>query len=338
MAAIGGMIVPALIYYGFNYGSHGQAGWAIPMTTDTAFAIGILALLSKRVSPSASIFLAALAIIDDIITIIIISIFYTHELHVAALYKALIPLGLLFLINFVGIRRGWVYTVLGIALWWYIHESGVHATIAGLLVAMAVPARARIGQRSFVDSIREQILNFEQRKEPGQAILKAPGQHKLAVDIGETVKEASTPLQRWHSLLENPIAIIVLPLFALFHAGVHLSYAIIADAMASSITLGIIAGLVIGKPLGVIVFSLIALRLNIAKLPDGMTFSEIVGIGFLAGIGFTMSLFIAVLGFEPYPELVAPAKIGILISSFIAAPLGVVWLLMARPQIRVDRH
>ena len=325
MGAIGGMVVPALIYLAFNYNSHGQSGWAIPMTTDTAFAIGVLALLARSVSVSASVFLAALAIIDDIVTILVIALFYTQELNAAPILKALIPLGLLFAINIVGIRRGWIYAILGIILWWYIHESGVHATLAGLLMAMAVPARPRIGQRSFIEKIRAQISDFEESKQPGQTILKAPGQHQLAANISETVKSASTPLQRWHSLFENPIAIIVLPLFALFHAGVFLSTENVTHALTSPVTLGIMAGLVIGKPLGIIAFSMLALRTRIAKVPEGMTFRELIGVGMVAGIGFTMSLFITGLGFKNYPELIEPAKIGILLSSVIAAIAGVVW-------------
>lgn len=326
MAAIGGMVVPACIYLLFNYNGPGHSGWAIPMTTDTAFAIGVLALLARHVSISALIFLAALAIIDDIFTIIIIALFYTHELHITPLVMALIPLSGLFFLNILGIRRGWIYAILGLALWWYIHESGVHATLAGLLMAMAVPARARIGQRSFIDKIKSQISDFEYSKKAGQAILSATRQHHLAADIGKTVRSASTPLQRWHSLFENPIAILVLPLFALFHAGVQLTHENIIFAVHSPVTLGIIFGLVIGKPLGVALFSIVAIRLKIATLPYQMSFKELVGVGLLAGIGFTMSLFIAVLGFEEHPNLVEPAKIGILISSIIAAIGGIIWL------------
>jgi NhaA family Na+:H+ antiporter len=195
-------------------------------------------------------------------------------------------------------------------------------------MAMAVPARARIGQRSFIEKIRNQITDFEESKQPGQTILKAPGQHQLAANISETVKSASTPLQRWHSLFENPIAIIVLPLFALFHAGVFLSGENVTNALTSPVTLGIMAGLVIGKPLGIITFSMLALRMRIAKIPEGMTFQELIGVGIVAGIGFTMSLFITGLGFENYPELIEPAKIGILLSSVIAALAGVVCFLL----------
>lgn len=326
MAAIGGMIVPGIIYYIMNYNGPGQVGWAIPMTTDTAFAIGILALITKKSSKSVAIFLAALAIIDDIITIIVISIFYTQELNLSALFESFLPLLILIIVNIMGIRRGWIYAVLGIVFWWYIQQSGIHATLAGLVIAMTVPARAKIGQRGFVDAIRAQILNFEESKKPGQAILEAPEQHALTVDIGETVKEASTPLQRWHSLLENPIAIIVLPLFALVHSGVYLTFNYAIGAMSSPVTLGIIAGLVIGKPLGIVIFSTLSVRLKVAQIPEGIKFTDIVGVSLLAGIGFTMSLFIAILGFNSSPELLEFAKIGILFSSALSAIFGIIWL------------
>jgi NhaA family Na+:H+ antiporter len=201
----------------------------------------------------------------------------------------------------------------------------VHATLAGLLMAMTVPARSRIGQRGFIKRIRDQISDFEENRESGQTILKAAGQHRLAANIGKTVQSASTPLQRWHSFFETPIAIIVLPLFALLHAGVHLSGRSIMEAFVSPVTLGIIVGLVVGKPLGIITFSLFALRMRIARIPEGMVFQELIGTALLSGIGFTMSLFITVLGFEHEPELIEPAKIGILLSSILAAIMGIFW-------------
>lgn len=329
VAAIGGMVVPALIYIAFNYHGPGHHGWAIPMTTDTAFAIGILAFMARRISISASIFLAALAIIDDIITIFIIAIFYTEELHVNSLLLAIIPLTLLFGINSAGIRRGWIYALLGIVLWWFIHESGIHATLAGLLMALAIPARPQINQSGFIEKVRKQISHFEINTPPGQKILTSSGQHYLAAGIGETVMAASTPLQRWHSLMENPIAIVVLPLFALFHAGVFLSRETMAGALYSPITLGIIVGLVIGKPLGVVLFSWLALRTDRVRMPEGMHFRELIGIGLLAGIGFTMSLFITVLGFKHAPHLIEQAKIGILYASLLATALGILWFAFA---------
>jgi Na+:H+ antiporter, NhaA family len=329
-AAVGGMVIPALIYAFFNHLGSGHSGWAIPMATDTAFAIGVLALLARHVSIGVSIFLAALAIFDDIGAILVIAIFYTPQVDMRFLLYATASLALLFALNVMGIRKGWVYLILGIALWWFILESGLHATLAGLLMALAVPARSRISQRSFIAKIRRQISAFEVGEKNDQDILKSNSQHVLASDISETVNAASTPLQQWYSLLEPPIAIIVLPLFALFNAGIHLSPRTLIEAMASPVTLGIVAGLVVGKPLGITLFSLAALRLHLGKMPEGMVFVELIGAGMLAGIGFTMSLFITALGFKGHAELLEPAKAGILIASVLSASLGIIWLFLTR--------
>lgn len=330
VAALGGMVIPAITYAVLNIGQESLLGWAIPMATDTALAIGVLALLARHISLGATIFLAALAIFDDVITIAVIAIFYAHHIEAAILLKATIPFGLLIGANLAGIRRGWVYAIFGIVLWWYIHNSGIHGTLAGLLTAAAIPARSRIGQRSFIDKIKQQIADFELRKQSGQTMLRAQGQHQIAADIQESVREVSTPLQRWHASIEMPVAIIVLPLFALFYAGFPLTWSLVNEAMRSPVTLGIMAGLLIGKPLGIIFFSYCALRMHIATLPAGMRFQELVGIGMLAGIGLTMSLFIAQEGFEQQPHFIELAKIGILLSSLIAALLGAAWLYWAR--------
>ncbi len=333
MAAIGGMIFPALIYWCFNHGTAGAHGWAIPMATDTAFAIGVLALLAKRVSYGISIFLTAMAIFDDIGAIAIISIFYAHDLHITALLCAGGVLAALFTVNAAGVRNGWIYAFLGIVLWACIYHSGVHATLAGLLLAVAIPARTRLGQTGFLEEVRALLSIFEMRQQErhelglGSDILSASGQHSIATDISETIKAASTPLQRWESFLMNPVGIVVLPLFALCTAGVSLSAPEISAALSSTVTLGIIAGLVIGKPLGVSLLVWIGLRLKAGKLPEGMTFSEVVGAGMLGGIGFTMSLFITTLSFEHYPHMIDAAKTGILFASLISATAASAWIL-----------
>ncbi len=336
IAALGGMVVPAFIYLILNYNGVGHHGWAIPMATDTAFALAVLAFLARHVSISAFIFLTALAIIDDIITVTIIALFYTQGFDSMMFIKALIPLSLLFACNFMGIRRGWIYLILGIVLWLYVHASGVHGTLAGLLMALAVPARSQIGQHRFIEKIKSQIFDFEKGKHSGEVMLQSNQQHLLADAMGNTIRAASTPLQRWHSSLESPVAIIVLPLFAIFNAGVYLSIDSVSEAMASSVSWGIILGLVIGKPLGITFFSFIAIRLHMGRMPKDMTFSELIGVGLLSGIGFTMSLFITLLGFKNHPELIEPAKVGILISSVLAAVLGMIWLRLShvRPHIK----
>jgi NhaA family Na+:H+ antiporter len=297
------------------------------MATDTAFAIGVLALLARHVSISATIFLTGLAIIDDIVTVAVIAIFYTSNFDATIFAKACVILGVLFSCNALGIRRGWIYLILGAALWWHIHEAGIHGTLAGLLMALAVPARSQIGQRRFIEKMKHQIFDFEQGKRTGEMMLESSRQHKLADAMGSTIRAASTPLQRWHSGLEIPVAIIVLPLFALFNAGVSLSVDSISIALKSPVSWGIMLGLVIGKPLGIAFFSYAALHLRIGTMPKGMVFTELVGVGLLAGIGFTMSLFITLLGFAQHPAFIDSAKIAILLSSLAAAALGILWLL-----------
>lgn len=330
MAALGGMIVPACLYLTLNHQGDAHYGWAIPMTTDTAFAIGVLALLARHVSISATIFLTGLAIIDDIVTVAVIAFFYTNNFDAAVFTKACVILGILFSCNALGIRRGWIYLLLGTVLWWYIHAAGIHGTLAGLLLALAVPARSQIGQRRFIEKMKLQILDFEQGKNFGKKMLQSNRQHQLANAMGSTIRAASTPLQRWHSGFVTPVAIIVLPLFALFNAGVPLSLNAIAMAMTSPVSLGIMLGLVLGKPLGITLFSYLALRLRIGTMPQGMVFSELIGVGLLAGIGFTMSLFITLLGFNQHPEFIENAKIAILFSSLLASIIGILWLWLTR--------
>lgn len=332
-AALGGMVVPALIYYTFNSGESGQAGWAIPMATDTAFAIGVLALLAKRVSISVTIFLTALAIFDDIGAILVIAIFYAEYIDMLSLLWAALTFLLLAGANLVGVRNVWIYTLLGIVLWWFVHQSGLHATLAGLLIALTIPARSRISQRSFITIIREQILALENNTAVDNSILKSQTQHMQMANMENTVHSASTPLQQWNTVLENPIAIIVLPLFAFFNAGIQLSAATIGEAYTSSVTQGIIAGLVIGKPLGVVLFCLLAIKLRLGAMPEGITFKKLAGIGMLAGIGFTMSLFISILSFGDQVLLHEEAKIGILTGSVISAFLGSLWFYFTNTEV-----
>jgi NhaA family Na+:H+ antiporter len=327
LAALGGMVVPALIYLAFNHGGAGQAGWAVPMTTDTAFAIGVLAVLAHRVSIGVSIFLAALAIFDDIGSIAVIAAFYAQDIDVDALLYALVAFALLCGANLTGFRKSWMYIVPGVVLWFFVHASGLHSTLAGLLVALAIPARSRISQRSFIARIRKQILAFEKNDAVDSGILKSQEQHRQMSDMGETVRSASTPLQQWDSILVNPIAIVVLPVFALFNAGIHLSADAARQALSSPVTWGVVAGLTVGKPLGIMLFSLVAVRTRLGRMPEGMGFRELAGVGMLAGVGFTMSLFIAGLGFENQPALRNDAQIGILAASLLSALLGAGWIL-----------
>jgi NhaA family Na+:H+ antiporter len=326
--AIGGMVVPGVLYSIVNYGAIGQQGWAIPMATDTAFAIGILALLTRRISAEISIFLAALAIFDDIGAILIISIFYTDNLHYASLLQALIPLALLMSANKMGITNGWIFIILGATLWYFIHSSGIHGTLAGLLLALTIPARTYITQGSFIDKTRNLVNIFEDGEDKGVSMLSSKSQHELTKEMHNTMDIASTPLQRWEQLFINPVSILILPLFALFNSGIVLSSDTLTHILESRITLGIILGLVIGKPLGIVLFGYVGIKLKIGTLLSGISLKKLVGIGLMAGIGFTMSLFIATLGFEGRPELLDSAKIGIIVASMMSALLGATWFVV----------
>lgn len=327
IAAIGGMVVPGIFYALLNYGGEGVHGWAIPMATDTAFAIGVLAILAKRISAGLSIFLVALAIFDDIGAILIIATFYTEQMHVSALLLALIPLVLLIGVNRMGITNGFVYAILGVILWFYVHASGIHATLAGLLLAFTVPAKTYLHPSSFIDKLRGLLDSFEtSNNKTHAAMLSSESQHDLTEEMHRHMKIVSTPLQRWELLFINPVSIIVLPLFALFNAGIILSTNHVMAAFESSVMWGVVAGLVVGKPLGIILFSYIGLKLKMGKLPEGVSMKEVVGVGMVAGVGFTMSVFITNLAFSSNPELIDSAKFGILLASFLSACIALAWL------------
>lgn len=339
LAASGGIIVPALTYLAFNWNGEGHHGWGISTATDTAFTIGILALMASRVSLGMTVFLTALAIFDDIGAIVIISVFYPHNLHPEALIYALCCFLLLFLANKAGIRKGWVYAILGVSLWYFVHESGVHATCAGLLVALTIPARSSISQGNFISNIQSLLTRFQQKQVSGTSMLSSSGQHSIVSAIASNVSAASTPLQRWEDMLVAPISILILPIFALLNAGFPINMELLRQGAASPVTLGIIVGLVLGKPLGILTFSFIGLRTKIGKLPRGMHMHELVGIACLAGIGFTMSIFFTTLSFPNGSPLQEFAKLGILIASLLSACIGVLWIyLMSLRQHKPASH
>lgn len=328
LASVGGMIVPALIYLAFNHGTAAARGWAIPMTTDTAFAIGALALMARHVSARVSIFLAAVAIIDDIGAILVIALYYSHDMQWEYLIMSLLPLLLLFAANFFGLRQGWLYFLLGAVLWWFIAQSGVHATLAGILMAYFVPAHPHVNQWSFILKTKAQLLSLEKTAKTGKSAFQSAENHQIIEDFENILRSADTPLQRWHCSLETPVLILVLPLFALLNAGVRLDGDSMLSAAMSPVAAGIVTGLVIGKPIGISLFAWAALRLRLGKMSGGMTFREIVGSGMLTGIGFTMSLFITNLSFDMQPELIGVSKIAILLSSLLAALAGFTWIFL----------
>ncbi|MDF1690555.1 MAG: Na+/H+ antiporter NhaA, partial [Cycloclasticus sp.] len=327
-AAIGGMIFPAVLFYLLNVDTDTAKGWGIPMATDTAFAVGILALLSSRVPSSAFAFLTALAIIDDIGAMLVIAIFYTDSISPEYLFLGVLTFITLLSFNKLGIRKGWVYLVGGLILWVMLYKSGVHATVAGIIVAFSVPARPKHESDWFIRKTQKLMNKFEKiekDKSSDGTILGDVTQHRIVENVQEVAKKASTPLRRWEHALERPVALLVLPIFALANAGIPVSPNTLTTIWNDSLAGGIVIGLVIGKSLGIPLLAWVAIYFKLGRLPDNLTLKHVIGIGMLAGMGFTMSIFIADLGFDEPDHLVA-AKSGILVASLIAGVSGWLWL------------
>ena len=330
-AAIGGMALPALIYGAFNAGTPSAAGWGIPMATDIAFAVGILVLLAWRVPKNLIVFLTALAIADDLGAVLVIALFYTAQLDWRALAAAGALCALLALFNRGGVRHPLPYALAGVLLWLAVLASGVHATVAGILLAMAVPARASYAPASFERRIEELLAAFrsDRRDEStSEDPLSNPRMASIAEAMEDSAARVQSPLHRMEHHLTPWVTFLVIPIFALANAGIDLGAVQWSEALAHDVTLGVIGGLVLGKFAGISLFSWAAVRLGAARLPAGVAWRHLLGAAWLAGIGFTMSLFIAQLAF-PDPRLVEEAKLGILLGSAISAGVGVVWLYVA---------
>jgi len=325
LAAIGGMVFPALIYVYINYGTAGVGGWGIPMATDIAFAISALVLLGKRVPAALVTFLVALAIVDDLGAVLVIAIFYTETIN-------LIPLGLaggMFLImvsfNRFGIHMILPYFVVGLFMWFFMLESGVHATIAGVIAALTIPSKPKKTPVTFIDDTKhliEEYANYPVSKDHSTS----EKQKAILTNIKDKIDGIGTPAARLEHDLHLPVALIVIPLFALANAGISIDFSSIGNTVLEPVSLGIIAGLIIGKVIGIFGVSWLAIKLKIAQLPENSTMSQIFGVAFLGGIGFTMSIFVADLAFINSPELIFQAKIGVLCASLFAGLFGYFWL------------
>lgn len=276
-AAIGGMLVPALIYAFFNNGTEYAKGWGIPMATDIAFSLAIISMLSSRVPASIKIFLAALAIVDDLGAILVIAIFYTEQLHWSYLLISGGILVLLVLFNKLGVKKHIFYLIPGVALWYCMHHSGIHATIAGVLLAFTIPT-----------------------------------------NISDT---EISPLEKLEGMLHTPVNYLIMPIFALANTNIVFQKGMV-DGLFTSFGAGIIGGLIIGKLVGILLFSFIAVKLGISKLPQHSKWSQMVGVGLLAAIGFTMSIFIAILSFKGHQDIQDEAKFAILVASTLAGFAG----------------
>lgn len=319
-AAIGGMLFPAIIYSIFNLGDYGESGWGVPMATDIAFTLGILSLLGNRVPISLKIFLTALAIVDDLGAVLVIAFFYTENLLVNYLQIGVFFFVLLALGNFLGIRRTGYYSILGICgLWVTFLYSGVHATLAGVIVAMTIPVKSKLNEQKIVSRFSNLIEKFKQTK-PVRGFYVSQQQGEIIEDIKRTRRNAESPLQKLEHVLNPFVSFIVLPLFALANSGIEFNESIV-ESLTTPVSLGIIFGLILGKTIGIAGFSFLFVKLKIAELPKNTGWGMMIGAAIMGGIGFTMSIFISELAFPS--ELVRThAKMAILFASTLAAVLG----------------
>jgi Na+:H+ antiporter, NhaA family len=324
-AAAGGMIVPALLYTAVNLGGEGVSGWGIPMATDIAFALGILALMGPRVPLGLKVFLAALAIVDDLGAVLVIAIFYTADLDLGALAGSAAVFIALLAMNRLGVRHAAAYGFVGLFLWFAVLASGIHATVAGVLLALAIPARTRIDTHEFLVTGRQILDDFDHAGVEGGDVLTNRGQQEAIFALESNCEAAQAPLRRLEHNLHLWVGFLIIPIFALSNAGVELSGGF-ADSIRHPVPLGIILGLVLGKPIGITLFSWLAVRTGAVVLPQQVTWRAMIGVSFLGGIGFTMSLFIATLAFGEGSHLLDFAKIGILGASVLAAVVG--WILL----------
>jgi NhaA family Na+:H+ antiporter len=319
-AALGGMVVPASIYLAFNWNGPGRQGWGIPMATDIAFALGVLALLGDRIPSQLRVFLLALATVDDLGAILVIAVFYTTSLSFQALGWAAGLLAVVVAMRWIGIRGVYYYVIVGAAFWLALQQTGVHPTIAGVLLGVVTPASPWFDYREFSDRARELLGRFEkelQRCDEQRA-------DALLGHIEELARETEAPLERLERLVQPWVSFIVLPLFAVANAGIELSAETIASAAVSPIAQGCAAGLLLGKLAGILMACWGATRLGAGTLPSGVTLGHVAGVGLIAGIGFTVALFITTLAFQG--EEAHAAKLGIFAASVLAGFAG--WLVL----------
>ncbi len=333
MGALGGMVVPAGIYAALHLGGPAASGWGVPMATDIAFAVAAIAILGKRCPPPLKVFLLALAIADDLGAVTVIAVFYTETIHTGALFTSFGLLGLVFAMNVLGVRAFPAYWLVGAFVWFFMHESGVHATIAGVLLGILTPATAQVepghGFSDRVDSLVDKfkgLVNLSDEEDYGG--------HKKAHVVDDVIvayTNSQSPLDYLLHQLERFVAIVIMPIFALANAGVVFDAEVFGDAMSMQVAFAVGVGLLLGKPIGITLFAWISVRLGVAALPTGVNWKALAGTGLLAGIGFTMALFVTNLAFKD-PILISGSKIGIFAGSLLAAVLGVTLLKNSLPE------
>ena len=327
-AAAGGMLFPALVYVAVvGQNPEYLDGWGVPVATDIAFALGLLAMLGKRVNVNLKIFLLAMAIADDIGAVMVIAIFYTESIDYLELFYGGLFLLALFIANWVGVRRTILYGLVGfLGVWLEFMYSGIHATVAGVLIAFTMPARSKIGQKEFISRLHLLTHEIAEAKSSSSPLLTQQQARKLS-ELEELSFKAHTPLQKLEHALHPVTTYFILPVFALSNAGIKVGGDLL-EMVLHPISLGIIGGLVLGKSIGISLICKILIRLKLANLPEGVGFRQIIGVSFMAGIGFTMSIFIAELAFEEQYKQIA--KVGIFLASIISAMIGMLVLLTCK--------
>jgi NhaA family Na+:H+ antiporter len=328
ICALGGMVCPALIYSLFNWGLDSQIGWGIPMATDTAFALGVLTIVRKHIPASLLAFVVGLAIVDDVGAILVIAIFYTQEISVVYLTSAFALILFLAIANYAGVRQPLLYIITGVVIWWMMLQSGVHATVAGVAIALTVPARPKLASGKLLDTAKSTISSM-QKKSQSVDVLGSKKDHQHVLEVRDLAERAGAPLRRWEDTLALPVALFILPLFALINAGIVFGYSSFIDSLKDPVGMGIVAGLILGKFIGISGACWLGLRYKIGSLPDGVNLQHVIGASLIAGIGFTMSTFIATLGFDGQADHLRNAKISILVASVLSAFLGVLVIRLA---------
>lgn len=320
VAAVGGMVVPALIYVAVN--PENPLGFGIPMATDIAFALGILMLMGSRVHTSLKLFLVALAVVDDLGAVLVVAFVYTDTIQATYLLYSALTYGAIWALNYAGVTRLLPYLLLGALLWGFIHHTGIHATVAGVLLALAIPIRSKIEEENFIDNMHTSVEHFKRHIDP----IPILNHHQIdALEcIADNYDHVQNPLVRLEHNLHGFSAFFIMPLFAFSNAGVMIDFSGVSAHLP--IVMGVVLGLLIGKPLGIFAFTWLATKIGLVHKPDSLSWMQILAVGFLGGIGFTMSIFITHLAFADQ-VIIDSVKLGVFAASFIAAVIGVVLLL-----------
>lgn len=339
VAALGGMVLPIAIFLLINGGKPGDSGWGIPMATDIAFSLGVLSLLGSRVPTSLKVFLTAFAIADDLGAVLVIAIFYGHGFHIGPFILAILVLAVMFVLNRYNVNKKWIYVLLGILVWYFFLHSGIHTTVAGVLVALMIPVSSLVPNKTFYTSMSKDLEHFNSEANNKTNELLDHHQLEALANMESRIKRVQSPLQSFEHGLQNFVTFFILPLFAFANAGVNFSGGEDGGSVEifNSLPMAIMLGLMFGKLFGIYLFSWLAVKLKIANLPKGMDWKNLIGLSLLGGVGFTMALFVADLSFDKTTELgmtlLNNAKAGVLIASGITGLVGYLFLHFVLPKV-----